>query len=106
MGKKDFKIYIVGAGVSGLVAAQVLENKGYHPIILEAANRAGGRVKTDIKKGVQLDHGFQVLLSSYPAAQKYLDFKAFKASMVMSLLLCNELSQQHPDASSASVKYT
>jgi len=76
--KKDFKIYIVGAGVSGLIAAQVLENKGYHPIILEASNRAGGRVKTDIKKGFQLDHGFQVLLSSYPAAQKYLDFKALK----------------------------
>ena len=78
MDKKDFNIYIVGAGVSGLVAAQVLENKGYHPIILEASDRAGGRVKTDIKKGFQLDHGFQVLLSSYPAAQKYLDFKALK----------------------------
>ncbi|MDB2427481.1 FAD-dependent oxidoreductase, partial [Flavobacteriaceae bacterium] len=78
MDKKDFKIYIVGAGVSGLVAAQVLENKGYHPIILEASDRAGGRVKTDIKKGFQLDRGFQVLLSSYPAAQKYLDFKALK----------------------------
>jgi len=76
--KKDFKIYIVGAGVSGLVAAQVLENQGYQPVILEASDRAGGRVKTDIKKGFQLDHGFQVLLSSYPAAQKYLDFKALK----------------------------
>ena len=75
---KDSKIHIIGAGVSGLVAAQVLENKGYHPIILEASDRAGGRVKTDIKKGFQLDHGFQVLLSSYPAAQKYLDFKALK----------------------------
>ncbi|MDB2625182.1 FAD-dependent oxidoreductase [Flavobacteriaceae bacterium] len=78
MSQKDFKIYIVGAGVSGLVAAQVLEKKGYHPIIIEASDRAGGRVKTDIKKGFQLDHGFQVLLSSYPAAQKYLDFKALK----------------------------
>jgi len=78
MSQKDFKIYIVGAGVSGLVAAQVLENKGYHPIILEASNRAGGRVKTDFIDGFQLDHGFQVLLSSYPAAQKYLDFKALE----------------------------
>ena len=78
MHKEDFKIYIIGAGVSGLVAAQVLENKGYHPIILEASDRAGGRVKTDITEGFQLDHGFQVLLSSYPAAQKYLDFKALK----------------------------
>jgi len=56
--KKDFKIYIVGAGVSGLVAAQVLENQGYQPVILEASDRAGGRVKTDIKKGFQLDHGY------------------------------------------------
>ena len=78
MDKKDFKIYIVGAGVSGLVAAQVLENQGYQPVIHEASDRAGGRVKTDIKKGFQLDHGFQVLLSSYPAAQKYLNFKALK----------------------------
>ena len=78
MDKKDFKIYIVGAGVSGLVAAQVLENQGYQPVILEASDRAGGRVKTDIKKGFQLDNGFQVLLSSYPAAQKYLNFKALK----------------------------
>ena len=68
--KKDSKIYIIGAGVSGLVAAQVLENKGYYPIILEASDRAGGRVKTDITDGFQLDRGFQVLLSSYPAAQK------------------------------------
>ena len=55
-----------------------MENQGYQPVILEASDRAGGRVKTDIKKGFQLDHGFQVLLSSYPAAQKYLDFKALK----------------------------
>ena len=33
---KDSKIHIIGAGVSGLVAAKVLENKGYHPIIIEA----------------------------------------------------------------------
>jgi monoamine oxidase len=39
--KKEFKIYIIGAGVSGLVAAQVLENNGYAPIILEASDRAG-----------------------------------------------------------------
>ena len=78
MAQKDLKIYIIGAGVSGLVAAQVLENKGYHPVILEASDRAGGRVKTDVIDGFQLDHGFQVLLSSYPAAQKYLDFRTLE----------------------------
>lgn len=70
------KTYIIGGGVSGLVAARVLENNGFEPIIIEATDRVGGRVKTDVKKGYQLDHGFQVLLTSYPMAQKYLDLEA------------------------------
>jgi len=76
MQKKEYKIHIVGAGISGLVAAKVLEDKGFEPIILEATDRVGGRVKTDVVNGYQLDHGFQVLLTAYPAAQKYLDYKA------------------------------
>ena len=70
------KIHIIGAGISGLIAATVLEKNGFHPVIIEVTDRAGGRVKTDIVKGYQLDHGFQVLLTAYPAAQKYLDFEA------------------------------
>ena len=34
MNQKKQKIHIIGAGVSGLIAATVLENNGYHPIIL------------------------------------------------------------------------
>ncbi|MFT6441130.1 MAG: protoporphyrinogen oxidase [Salibacteraceae bacterium] len=78
MNKEDFKIHIIGAGVSGLIAARVLEDNGYSPVIIEATERAGGRVKTDIVNGFQLDHGFQVLLTAYPAAQKYLDFDALE----------------------------
>ena len=68
------KVTIIGGGLSGLIAALVLEENGYTPLILEATDRPGGRLKTDIINGFQLDHGFQVLLSSYPAAQKYLDY--------------------------------
>ena len=67
MDQKQPKIHIIGAGISGLIAANVLENHGHSPVILEATDRAGGRVKTDIIDGFQLDHGFQVLLSAYPA---------------------------------------
>jgi len=78
MNKKDYKIHIIGAGVSGLIAAQVLENHNLAPVIIEGTDRAGGRVKTDIVEGYQLDRGFQVLLTAYPAAQKYLNFKALE----------------------------
>ena len=74
MDKKDYKINIIGAGLSGLAAAKVLENHGYHPEIYEASDAVGGRIRTDHVKGHRLDRGFQVLLSQYPKAKQYLDF--------------------------------
>ena len=76
MKRNSIKVHIIGGGVSGLIAAQVLENHGLSPVIIDANDRVGGRVKTDIVKGFQLDRGFQVLLSSYSAAKKYLDYKS------------------------------
>jgi protoporphyrinogen oxidase len=72
------KIYIVGAGISGLIAAKTLEEKGYSPVILEASDSPGGRVKTDRDSGVVLDHGFQVLLTAYPQAKKHLDYQGLR----------------------------
>tara|TARA_R110002126_G_scaffold157104_1_gene304586 strand:+ start:11738 stop:13018 length:1281 start_codon:yes stop_codon:yes gene_type:complete len=74
MKKSAYKIHIIGAGVSGLIAAQVLENHGYHPTIIEASKTVGGRVKSDVVDNYILDHGFQVLLTSYPAAKHYLNY--------------------------------
>ncbi len=67
------EIYIIGAGISGLIAAYELEREGFRPIIIEQSDRAGGRVKTMHEKGYALDLGFQVLLSAYPLAKEYLD---------------------------------
>ncbi|MGJ8759381.1 MAG: FAD-dependent oxidoreductase [Polaribacter sp.] len=78
MKKENYKIHIIGAGISGLIAATVLEQNGYSPTIIEVTDSVGGRVKTDLIDGYQLDHGFQVLLTAYPAAQKYLDFKSLE----------------------------
>ncbi len=78
MDKKEYKIHIIGAGVSGLIAAQVLENHGYFPVIIESSDRVGGRVKTDVVNDYQLDRGFQVLLTAYPAAKKYLNYEALE----------------------------
>lgn len=70
------KTYIIGAGVSGLIAAYELERNGFHPTILERSDSVGGRVKTLEEKGLHLDVGFQVLLSAYPLAQHYLDMES------------------------------
>jgi protoporphyrinogen oxidase len=78
-GISDKKIVIVGAGISGLVAAIELEQHGYAPIIIEQSSRCGGRVKTDAWHDAYLDHGFQVLLTAYPAVQSYLDIDALQA---------------------------
>ena len=83
MNKADYKIHIIGAGIAGLVAATVLEGAGYSPIIVEASDSVGGRVKTDIVKGYQLDHGFQVLLEAYPLARKYLDYEALELQKLL-----------------------
>jgi protoporphyrinogen oxidase len=72
----DRKIVIIGGGVSGLVAAIHCEKAGYAPTIVEAADRVGGRIKTDHKNGFVLDRGFQVMLTAYQEAQRYLDYEA------------------------------
>ncbi len=74
MSKNQQKVYIIGAGVSGLIAALELEQAGISPVILEKSNRVGGRVKTDAEGGFLFDHGFQVLLTQYPAAKRYLNY--------------------------------
>jgi len=83
MEKSAYRIHIIGAGISGLIAAQILENHGYHPTIIEASSTVGGRVKSDIVNGYTLDHGFQVLLTSYPAAKKYLNYEALNLQKLL-----------------------
>lgn len=68
---------IVGAGLAGLTCAKVLAEAGRPFVLFEAADRPGGRVVSDrTRDGFVLDRGFQVLLDSYPAARRHLDFRA------------------------------
>jgi len=68
-------VIIIGGGLSGLTAARQLHSNNIDFILLEASDRIGGRVKTDVLDGYRLDHGFQVLLTAYPEAKRWLDYK-------------------------------
>jgi glycine/D-amino acid oxidase-like deaminating enzyme len=57
---------VVGAGLAGLSAAIKLEEAGREVILIDAADRAGGRVATDVVDGYLLDRGFQLINANYP----------------------------------------
>jgi phytoene dehydrogenase-like protein len=69
-------VLVVGAGVSGLVAALELKRRGFTVQVQEASDNVGGRIRTDVVDGFLLDRGFQVLLTAYPEARRCLDYKA------------------------------
>lgn len=66
-------VVVVGAGLAGLTAAKVLTRAGLAVKILEASNKIGGRIKTDVIDGYRLDHGFQLFNPAYPAAKSVLN---------------------------------
>ena len=67
-------IRIIGAGMSGLVAAVYLHQNGFPVSIHDRASHAGGRLQTTLKDNWALDKGFQVLLTAYPLTKKYLNY--------------------------------
>ena len=70
------KVIIVGAGVAGMACAVTLAEKGIPFQILEASDGVGGRIRTDKVDGYLLDRGFQIFLTSYPEAQRLLDYRS------------------------------
>jgi hypothetical protein len=69
-------VTIIGAGLAGLSCARELIARGLHVEVLEASDKAGGRVRTDLCRGFSLDRGFQVLLTAYPECRLGLDYEA------------------------------
>ena len=71
-------VVVIGAGVAGLTAARTLHDSGLPVVVLDGADRVGGRIATDTVDGFRLDRGFQVLLTSYPEARRQLDLDALR----------------------------
>ncbi len=71
-------VIIVGAGLSGLCCALRLQQEEVNCTVFEASDGVGGRIRTDEVDGFLLDRGFQVVLTSYPEAQRVLDFPSLQ----------------------------
>lgn len=71
----DTQVLIIGAGLAGLACAVDLHRAGIRVQVIEAADGAGGRVRSDLIDGFVCDRGFQVLLEAYPQARQRLDYQ-------------------------------
>ncbi len=69
---------VVGAGLAGLVAADVVSSAGLDVVVLEASDGVGGRIRTDAVDGMLLDRGFQLLNPAYPAVARRCDLPALR----------------------------
>lgn len=53
------QVVIIGSGLSGLIAAQSLDQSGIHPLVLDKGSRPGGRMATRPFDGGLFDYGAQ-----------------------------------------------
>ncbi|SDT67111.1 NAD(P)/FAD-dependent oxidoreductase [Actinoplanes derwentensis] len=72
----EVDVVIVGGGLAGLSAARRLDRAGVEWLLVEASDRLGGRVATDVIEGWHLDRGFQVLNTAYPRLSALADVDA------------------------------
>ncbi|PFA67128.1 amine oxidase [Bacillus sp. AFS015802] len=94
---KSKKIVIIGAGMSGLVAASILKKAGHDVTILEGNKRIGGRVYTVRKpftSGNYLDAGAMRIPDNHQLVFEYikrfnLPFQPFQNSTPRDLILVN-----------------
>ena len=74
----DADVIIIGAGLAGLSCARILQKHRINYLLLEGAEKVGGRIRTDVVEGFQLDRGFQVLQTAYPDAKEILSYPDLK----------------------------
>lgn len=93
-----YDVLIVGAGLTGLTCARALQEQGFNFLVLEAQSTVGGRVRSDRHAGFILDHGFQIFLTAYPEAQRWLDYTSldlkpfYRGVRIQTLNDCVQLS--------------
>jgi len=70
MASRSAEVLVVGAGLAGLSAAIDCQAAGVDVVVIEASDRAGGRMASDVINGFICDRGFQLINAKYPAVQE------------------------------------
>lgn len=61
------RVVVVGAGITGLATAYFLRRTGAEVVVVEAGDRAGGKIRTVTFDGVEVDVGADAYLARRPA---------------------------------------
>jgi predicted NAD/FAD-dependent oxidoreductase len=67
---KNYDIAIIGAGLSGLTCAKILQNKGFQVLVLDKSRGVGGRLATRRLHNTTVDHGLPYLLNQGELSKK------------------------------------
>ncbi|MBM3461992.1 MAG: FAD-dependent oxidoreductase [Armatimonadetes bacterium] len=87
------RVIVVGGGLTGLIAARELEKRGIDTVLIEAADRLGGRVATaHYGHGLQAEYGMQEIWEKSPllGIVKELGLKTESGDDPYSSLLIND----------------
>jgi oxygen-dependent protoporphyrinogen oxidase len=89
-------IFVVGAGPSGLAAAWRLQERGYHPIVLEERDRVGGQLLTVKQDGFLMEAGTTILPEAYGSVMQLvrdcgLEDQLLPASYLMGFMRGDEM---------------
>ncbi|QQS36237.1 MAG: protoporphyrinogen oxidase [Ignavibacteriales bacterium] len=76
------KIVVLGAGISGLTAAYLLNKKGYDVTVLEKKSEPGGSIETIFENGYLFDRGPNSALETTPLISQLVDELGLKDQLV------------------------
>lgn len=67
------RVFVVGAGPSGLAAAWRLRQQGFHPVVLDERDRVGGQLLTVKQDGFLMEAGTTILPAAYTSVMKLVE---------------------------------